>query len=695
MDYSDHTWMLAQLKAAQEADHDMREQAREADAFITHRQGQWETKWWDAADGRPRYTFDQVGPIIDQVAGTIERSEFAIDTAPAGGEASIETAETMSGLIRNINNLSRAEYLFNRAGRRVVKCGLAGWRATTKYVDGDSFDQDLVIEGIPNYVDRVWHGPHEEPDASDADYCWILTGMAPEVFKAKYPDADDASVGTDRQHNDYYHRDDLVMVGEFLYCELVDRELIMLSDGTVMDGEEFILLADELAEAGVTEVRRRKRKVKKIKSRKFSAHDWLEPATDTVFENWIPVVPCYGNFDVSNDKRVYHGIVEKLMDAQRVYNYAQSRQIEEGALAPRAKWLSTYEQREGHEDEWRDMNVSKEPWLTYNAVGDAPPPVFAGGPQINPGLQNITNDMRSMIGTTAGMFAANMGDNPGLQSGVAIDKLQDRGDTSTNKFMEALEFSMTQTARILVNAIPRVYTPGRQIRILDEDGSRDFVTIGQAVQDRQTGQMVIKNDLSSGTYDVVVTIAPSYKNRQNETVSALTEIGKVDPSVIQMGGDVLARNVSSPGMRDIAERKRRELFQAGLIPEKQWTDAERAEMEQIQAQQANQPPVEDPNMVLAKAEEQKAVADQMEVQRKMQEQQQKHEIEMRKLQLEEFGLQLKAKELEVGAAEAGVKIDMSRAKARKDNADAEAQEVQNYTVQTGLNRLLEAANAGA
>ena len=693
--YSDLKWVLSELQDAQAAEKDMREHAREAHDFVTLRQGQWEDFWWNANDGKPRYTFDQTSPIIDQVAGTIERSDFSIDVAPGTGDSSGDVAETYSGLIRSIQNQSGAEHVYNRAAREVVTAGLDGWEVVTAYAEGDSFDQDLKIQKVPNYLDRVWHGPHENPDGSDADYCWVLTGMTPEAYKAKYPDKPDSGVSSDREHHSYYYRDDLIMVGRFLYLQEEPRELVLTTSGQVFSAEEFDQIPIEAREQqGLEEERRRTRMVKKLMERKFSASDWLEKPKKTVFENWLPVVPCYGNFKVTDDKRTYHGVVEKLMDAQRVYNYAQSRQIEEGALAPRQKWVATGEQIEGYEDDWAEMNTSADPYIRYVHQEGVMPPDQRGGAMVNPGLQNVSNDMRSMIGQAAGMFAANMGDNPGLQSGIAIDKIQDRGDTGTNKYIESLEISLTHTARILVDTIPRVYGPRRQVRILDEDGSRDFITIGELAND-DMGNTFVLHDLSQGHYTATCTIAPAYKNRQNETVSAITELGKVDPDIVRMASDILARNVSSPGMKDVAERQRRQLFIAGMIPQGQWTDEETQEMQAQQEAMQGQPPQEDPNMVLARAEESKAQADQMAVQLKAQELQGKHQIEMAKIENAREELRIQQIELQIKAQESGISIETKKATARKSNADAEAQEIQNYTVKNGVAQLLEVVGGGA
>ena len=684
--------VLKALKACQEAEHDMREQSREAHEFVIHRQGQWEPQWYSQNEGKPRYTFDLTGPIIDQVSGYVEKQDFSTDVSPMGGDASEEVSETLSGLIRNIENMSRAQATYNRATRESVTGGISGWRVIQKYAQGDSFDQDLAIERIGSYVDRVWLGPHEEPDGSDAKYGFVLAGMPKDDFEAKYPDAKPSEVATDRVAQSYYHRHDLVTVGEYLYLAEEDREIVLMSNGQVFDAEALAMVADELAQAGIMEEGRRTRKKRCVYSRLFSENEWLTEPRKTVFEEWIPIIPLYGNFEVYEDKVTYRGEVEKLMDPQRVFNYSLSREIEEGALAPRAKYWMTENQAEGYEKSLASLNTNSDPVQFYNPDPEAPPPAQQGGAQINPGLRNISESMRMIIGQSAGMFAANMGDTQKFaQSGVAIEALQDRGDTGSTKYTEAREIAQAHTARILVDAIPRVYGPKRQIRILGEDGTQEFVTIGQTVMDQQTGAVKVLNDLAQGQYDVTCKSGPSFKNRQNETVSTLVELGKVDPSVIQLGGDILANNVTAPGMGDLADRKRQILFKQGLIPLDQLTDEEK---QQVQAA-ATQPPQENPQMVLARAEEAKAQADAMAVQQKVQESNQQHQVKIKELSIREYEAQIKAFEAQIAAQEAGMNVKLKGAQAAKTLAEAEATDIESELAVSNVAKLMEGVAGGA
>lgn len=684
MKFDDHKWMVKRLEEAQQADHDNREQSREAHLFVDKRDGQWEPYWWDLNDGKPRYTFDLVNPIVDQIMGEMREKDFDIKIIPKGTDASKETAKTYDGLIRNIEDLSNADSVYDGATKDMVTGGLSGWRLIQKYVDGDTFDQDLIIERVGNWVDRVWFGPHEEPDASDAQFCWILTGVDKEDFEEQYPEhAADGDVSSDRSGTAFFHREDLVVVGEFLYLQEEERELALMSNGQVLAVDEtFGALLPEMQAAGMEVKQTRKRKVKCTYSRLFTARGWLGKPRKTVFKNYLPVIPMYANFKYIEDKVVYWGAVEKLMDPQRVFNYSLSREIEEGALAPRQKYWMTEKQAEGYEDSLARMNTDAAPVQFYNPDEQAPgPPQQTGGAQINPGLRNISESMRMIVGQAAGMFAANMGDNPGLQSGRAIEALQDRGDNGNHKYLMARERAQTHTARILIDSIPAVYEPSRQVRLLNEDGSYEMQTIGQEVQDDQNPQETrVLNDLSRGSYDVRCTAGPAFKSRQSETVSAITEIGKVDPSVIEVGADVLLSNIPTPGMDQIAERRRQMLFNNNLIPFEQMTDEEK----QVYKQMQSQPPKEDPNMVLAKAEEAKAQADLVEAQTKQMEAGAEIQHNQKKVEIDAFNAETDRMRAEVERARAAAEVQGKGAQAAKHLAEAEAQDIENTAVVTGV-----------
>ena len=679
VDYTSHQTILNLMTAAQEADHDNREKAREAHLFCDKRDGQWEPYWWTNNVGKPRYTFDMVNPIVDQVTAEIEQADFDIKVSPMSVPASKDTAMIIDGLVRNIEAMSRAKDIYINAGRGMATAGYDGWMVSHKYADPQSFDQDLVIEPIANFIDRVWFDPASYlQDKSDAQYAFLLHAMSTQEYIKRYPEGSQASVSIDREGDAYYDKGQVIVVGQLFYVEQEASELVLMSNGAVYSiDDDFEKIKDEMAAMGIEEVRRRKAFRTKVCSRFFDQTDWLEEKQDTIFDR-VPIIPVYGNFKIVENKTIYWGVVEKLLDPQRVLNYSLSREIEEGALAPRAKYWMTLTQAAGHEDTLATLNTNSDPVQFYNPDPENPgAPQQQGGAQVNPGLRTISESMRQIIGQTAGMFAASMGDNPGLQSGVAIERLQTKGDNGTIKYFRALEAAIASTGDILVKAIPKVYDAQRTVRLLYEDGSTEMKVLNEPVIDNQTGDIITINDLTKGQYSVTCRAGPSFRNRQQETIETIIEIAKVDPSIIGMAGDILLNAIPTSAATQIGERKRLQMMSQGLIPQSQMTEEEVAQQQQAAAQAQGQGQQQDPAMLLAQAEMAKAQAEQMRAQ-----------VEVQKLQLDTAKIQLEAQKMQAGlqAEQASLQLDTFNAQTQRMNTQIKAQEagakIQKETVQT-------------
>ena len=193
-DFTKHPDVLDLLKRAQDADMDNREASREAHLFIDKRDGQWEPYWWQANVNRPRYTFDMTGPVVDQIAGEMELADFDITIKPAGDEASKDDAKLIDGIVRNIESVSNAADLYAQAARSMVTGGIDGWQIKQKYIDGDSFDQDLVVDPIANFIDSVWFLPFKKDDASDAPGCFVLEAVSIDEYDERWPEGKKQSV---------------------------------------------------------------------------------------------------------------------------------------------------------------------------------------------------------------------------------------------------------------------------------------------------------------------------------------------------------------------------------------------------------------------------------------------------------------------------------------------------------------------
>lgn len=619
VDFSDHDDVKTALETIQEDEFDMREIARENDHMLNKRDGQWEPSVINNMTGRPRYTFDKLNPIIDQIAGEIEQSEFSINVIPSSGDSSSKTAQTYEGMIRNIENISNADEIYNAAGRRMLEVGIAGWRVTHRWPKANTFHQDLMVKPIHNFLDRVWFDPDaENQDKSDAKFAYVLHVLSKESYDEKWNGRGGLGLSTKRMGESYFFKKESIIIGEVLYLKPRKVQLVLMSNGdTYVVDEKFNMVKDELANSGIIIIREREREVNEAFRRYFDGEGWLNQAKKLVFDT-IPIVPLFANYKISEDKPIWRSATEKLLDQQRVYNYIRSRQVEEGALAPREKTWMTEDQAEGHTAELASMNISADPVQYYNHVEGVPPPYKTDGYKINMGLQQLAIDISGDINAGIGLFGANQGDNPNLQSGIAIERIQNKGDNTTFKYFNSLVIGRRRTAEILINAIPKVYDNKRQQRLLNKDGTFNVVYINDSIFDQQTNKLIEINNLSKGVYDIECTVGPAFKNRQQQTVNVLTEMARTDPTVLEVSADIVFGNMDTPGMDKVAERKRHQLLKSGIIPDSQMTEEEK-QLVAKWAAMAKPTPTEQALINQANAEADKAKAAAQEILSKIEE----------------------------------------------------------------------------
>jgi hypothetical protein len=588
---------LDDLKDSQTTEKDNRDKVREADLFLNKRDGQWDPYTVNKMSGKPKYTFDQCNPILDDIMGEMESMDFGISIKPAGGEATKESAEQYAGIVRNIESISGARYIYKDAARVMTGTGLSGWRVVTKYRDSDSFQQDLMIQPVSNFKDRVWFDNNaDKRTMEDAPQCWVLSSMTRKAYDKKYPKGSGVSVGREKNSQAYQHKkSNEVIIGEWLHKKKEKRELALLSNNkVVVVDEKFDLVRDDLFNKNIKVERTKTVNINVVYQSIFDGADWLTDEARTVFK-YLPVVPIYANFVISEDKVIYWGLVEKLMDPQRVLNFAESRKVEEAALSPREKTWMTKDQAQSPDviAALRTANTNMDSHQLYDHVANHPPPFRMPKQQPNTVLLETANSADRYMART--MPDENRGLSVNGRSGIAMQQLINKGNNSNYKYFTATEIGIAHTCRILVDAIPKVYDTKQEMTIMGEDGTTDTFTLKERVIDQETGQIVELNNLA-GSYTVTCSSGPAFSNKQQETVQSIIDIAGIAPDVVNQGSDILVKNIDSPGMDKLAERIRLQKVLSGQIPESQLTDEEK-EMVNQQSQQGQQPSAMDQALI--------------------------------------------------------------------------------------------------
>lgn len=670
LDYDNHTQVLDRLAEDQNADKDRREMVREVEAFLDKPDGQWDPRSREVFDqfNRPRYTFDRCNPVVEAIWGEMAQNDFDIKVRPAGGDATKELAKTMDGIVRNIESMSDAAQIYKHNGKKIIRSGFGAAMVKQRWADNESFEQDLFIENIPNAVDRVFFdASFEKQTAEDANHVNVLQTISMDEYGRRFgKERSPQSVGQDRSFDLYHFKAEGVTVGSIWYKKPVTLKLWQipvdmpqfgLKAGAVI-GQDQEKIIDEIEAALGKPLKTRTRKTFKIKTRLYDGGRWLKEEESSVFD-FLPVVPFFAHFTIAENKVLYHGAIEKLIDQQRVINFIGSKDVEDIAFSPRPKYWMTDKQVAGNEDTLQTLNTNSDPVQQYTADAEAPPPQYLGGTAVNPASAMVMATMEQGIEKSAGVFGINPQNNKGLQSGVALERLENRGQTGTYEYFEGQSIAICQIAKILVHAIPKVYNTERQMRILNEDGSFEMISLnGQRIVDEQTQEAVEPIDLSLGTYDVTCDIGPAFKNRQAETARVLLELGAVVPNIIEQNQDVLLSNISAPGMDIAAERARASLVTAGMIPQDQLN---KEEIEQL-AKQSQQPKEPSPDMILAQAEDKKGQAQIMEA-----------ENDLARLRIDAIKVKLKSEAQDFEQQEGGISLILAQQKQAAEISKTEAE----------------------
>lgn len=533
----------------------------------------------DPTGRRPCLTIDQINQYITQVANDMRQNRPGIKTRPVDDGADPDTARIFQGLVRHIEDQSSAQIAYATAGESAVTIGLGFFRIKTDYVNDTSFDQEILIERVPDTF-SVYLAPHLMPDGSDAEYGFISVRMALSEFKRKYPGKkyapeDFAGLGDLPS----WRTDDSVTVVEYFYKRHEERELLFLADGSTVEADKF-----DGAESSITG--RRKTQKRSVKWCILTGAEILEKRDWN--GKYIPIVEVVGKEKMVEGKRLLWGLVRPAKDALRAFNYWISALTEKMALAPKAPFIGAVGQFATQGAMWDQANVRNYSRLEYDPIdvnGNALPAPRRQEPmQMEPAMAQMLAMMQNNVKSSLGMYKAAIGEAESQQSGRAILALKKESDTGTMHFGDNQSLSITHAGRIIVDLIPHYYDTARVLRILGEDGSSESATIdptlkgadGKPVAKKEIreGQKIRKiYNLGVGTYDVVATTGPSYTTGRQEAATVFTELAQAakDPATAAALNYLAVRNSDFSGS-DEALR----MLKALLPPQLQQKDGETA-----------------------------------------------------------------------------------------------------------------------
>lgn len=599
--------------------------AREDLEFLSDDEfAQWDPKDYQArvSAGKPAITVDQLSQFTHQVINDARMNTPSINIIPADSESSTENAEIIKGLIRNIEYVSGADDAYDTAINYSVKSSIGFIRVDHDYMDDDTDDQELYIKAVKNPMAVLIDCDSMESDGCDMKHAFVVDKITVEQFKEQFPDKEVSCFETEDLKS--IDDADYVTIAEYFEIEEIDN-------GVTASG--------------------RKLKKKIIKRYKLSGKEVLE---ETTFPGkYIPIVPVYGEEAWIDGKRHILSLFRKSKGAQKMYNYWKSMETELLQKQSRANFIAAGGQTEDYAEDWK--NPDKAVVLRYKATDSMGNPI--GMPQKLPppdspiAFINASRMAIDDIKATMGIYNASLGMQSNETSGIAIQRRQQEGDVATFHFIDNLNRAITQVGRILVCAIPEIYSTPRALRIIgDEDDQRIVGVNGIAAPDQKENY-----DLTRGKYDVKVVTGAPYTTRRQEAAEFFSQVVASQPQLMTVMGDLLFKNMDIAGAEAMSARMKK-LVDPKLLDEENVDPMAQQLAAQLEETQAQIQLMQQENMALQKQLEDKSAELNIKAQSeaiKADDNQAQNQLEALRIQTDE---RMKQAELELKAAELQLKV---------------------------------------
>jgi hypothetical protein len=523
-------------------------------------------------EGRPALTINKMPSFIRQVVNDARLNKPSIKTRPVDSGSDPETAEVINGLFRHIEAISDADVAYDTAIDYAVTGGIGFIRVDVDYLGPDTFDLDVLIKRVNNPASVLWDARSQAADSSDWEYAFISEMISRDEWERLYPDAEVSAFEGDDQHLTTWIGENEIRRAEYFQRSEVEKTIILLTDGQIVDQEIFEKNKELFDALGVTVQRERQVTAHEVTHYLLGGNEVLE--TTKWSGSRIPIVPVYGDEFSVEGRRYFQSLIHHSKDAQRMFNYWRTASTELVALAPRQPWIGEEGAFDSDPEKWATANSESHAYLEYQ--GNAPPfrlPFDSAPAGALQEALNASDDMKSITG----IYDASLGARSNETSGRAIMVRQREGDISTFHFIDNLTRAIRCVGEVVLELIPKVYSDRQILRIIGEDGSPSVVKLGEAGK-ADDGSRVF--DITAGKYDLVVESGPNFTSKREEAANQMIEFVRSFPPAAPVLGDLLAKNMDWPDADEVQKRL------ASLLPPQlqQQPDGPSPQEQQMQAQ---------------------------------------------------------------------------------------------------------------
>jgi mRNA-degrading endonuclease YafQ of YafQ-DinJ toxin-antitoxin module len=548
---------------------------------------------WDPAvraqrekDGRPCITVNTLPQFIGQVIGDRRINKTAVKVLPSTN-ASVDEAEVRTGLIRSIENFSRADRVYDTCCEDQVGAGISAFEITMEYAYNDVFHQDIFVRQLDNPFAVIWDRFSKDPTGRDAKHCFVEETMPRKAFEKDYPDAavPTATIGEYTFGDEAQENDDVKILALWRMIHRPARFALM-QDGDVEDvtdkpEEQWLDRAyvDEQGQAYVKEGKRTYAQRYLITSTAVLEGPYELPISR------LPIIKVSGRVGRVGVKQYRFGLIRWAREPSLMRNYWRSIAVETLAMAPKSQWLADHASVKGREQDFRDAHNTGDPLLIYNAGKNIPK--RTDPPQMPTAVLNEAAMNTQDIKDVTGLHDASLGVRSNEVSGKAIMARQREGDVATIVYHDNLNQAIMEGGCVINELVPIAYDTTRMIRVIGEDERIAFQKINDPTDDSV--------DITAGKYDVQIITGPSYTTKRMEAADSMMEAMKVMPEAMSQALDLIVEAQDWPGSQRIAARLKK------IIPAAQQEEADEKAEQQAASGEPAAPPEPSPEEQAAAA----------------------------------------------------------------------------------------------
>lgn len=565
---------------------------------------QWPNEIYRTRDAsrKPCLTINNVRQHNLQIVNDLKQNKSAIAIRPTGGGASKESANCISDLVRHIEYKSNASKAYYSALEFAVDGGIGWWRLVTEYENSHSHNLDIAIRPIPDPLSVFIDPDCKEFDKSDSKFGFVLTTLPRSEFIAAYPKfADKASsdpLGFSAMTDSWLmlQTDDVALMEYFRKVPKEDKLYEFLDRPS---GERRTIRASKmpknLMRKLVDDPETREREVLD------QVVEWRLIVGETIMDTtewpgkYIPLVPVIGEETYIGGIMDRKGHTRALKDAQRMYNYNASSQVEFVALQTKTPWTGSAKSIEGFEPMWNNANTTNASFLPFNHADDEGQelPVQAlprrlEPPNMAPGFQAGMEIAFTQMMMASGQWQNQMGMMGNERTGKAIQERQHQSDTAVFHFQDNFNVALRATGIQILDLIPKVYDTKRIIMARAENGADYEMTIDPTqrtafLQEQAKDSAIARRVMNPavGAYDVEAGNGPAYGTKRDQTVEAMTLLLTQNPGLTGIVGDLLLSAMDFEEADEAAARLRR------MVPPQALGQGPSQEEQQMKAQIIN------------------------------------------------------------------------------------------------------------